>query len=857
MLKRIQITCLKEFSNSFTVQLRKVLLLSTLMLMTLLLGACADVGNGGVTPDYSPSFDLGATFTIASLGDGKNFIQDEDNTSKYSIEDVSSVDKNNEAIVDELKTKIKTTLETNITGTAVTFDDVGITGDAVADETLTVTVATTITETATANTATNSYIFTIGFAKELVKWDGTVIEITPTTDGVYEIYNGSHLAWIAQQTRLAGTPDNFTTKTVRFMNSVDMDNKTDDTGATVFTGMGEFAGRLEGNHKMIYGLNIDKSAENNVGLISILGYGGYIDNLTIASGQVKGELFVSAFVGQVADLAVVTIKGVTNHATVEGSNFVGAFVGQTKHRATVTIIGVTNHATVKGDRNTVGGLVGESAGDSLTISNSSNRGNITGKALVGGLVGESVKGDSFSSILTIDNSSNTGSVSGVESVGGLVGKSTKGTLTIANSSNTGNVSGRGVVGGLVGESNSFGYTLTIDNSSNIGTVTGTATGTATGANNKVGGLVGSSGDSSTLTISNSSNSKDVTGANNEVGGLVGSTGNYSDITITIDNSSNTGSVSGVESVGGLVGSSGDSSTLTISSSSNSKDVTGKGYVGGLVGYSGLGVGDSYKGSTTLTISKSSNTGTVNGTGDNIGGLVGYSKGTGSILTISKSSNIGTVTGTGNKIGGLVGESDTGSTLTIDNSSNSKDVTGTGNTTGNKIGGLVGASAGKLTTSNSSNSGNIKGHTDIGGLYGYITLHTDEDRTVNSSNSGNVNGENSVGGIIGGSYSEQYLANVYSYAKSITSATSQRGGIVGRHERGPTFTVQSVYWLYDTTNGTVGIEAYVGGGNIIVVTGSKFVKRNITEFKSKDSFIDWDFEDVWEILEDVEYPTLRK
>ena len=37
-------------------------------------------------------------------------------------------------------------------------------------------------------------------------------------DGVYEIYNGSHLASIAQQTRLDGTPDNFTTKTVRFIN---------------------------------------------------------------------------------------------------------------------------------------------------------------------------------------------------------------------------------------------------------------------------------------------------------------------------------------------------------------------------------------------------------------------------------------------------------------------------------------------------------------------------------------------------------------------------------------------------------------------------------------------------------------
>ena len=397
---------IREFSNQFTLQLKKVLLGSVLVFTALILGACSGDttgngngggnGGGGTTPPvYSPSFDLGTTFTIASLDD-KNFARDTDNISKYSIEDVSSADTSKELIETQLKANIKTKLEKNITGTAVTFGDVGITGNAVAEDTLTVTVATTITETSTStNTATNTYTFTIGFAKELVKWDGSELEITPV-DGVYKIYNGSHLAWIAKQTRLTA-PNTFATKTVRFMNSVDMDNNNSASGK-VFTGIDLFKGRLEGNHKTIYGLKIVKE-ENDVGLISKLGTGGYIDNLRVASGQIKGNRRVGAFVGQVE----------SSEATIEG---------------------VTNHATVEGTLNNVGGLVGSLYTGTLTIDNSSNIGNVTGAGdNIGGLVGEVTP----STILIIDNSSNIGNVTGASDyVGGLVGGN-NGTATITNS----------------------------------------------------------------------------------------------------------------------------------------------------------------------------------------------------------------------------------------------------------------------------------------------------------------------------------------------------------------------------------------------------------------------------------------
>ena len=412
---------------------KKLFLGSVLVVMAVVLGACSDdtSGGGGV---YSPSFDLGKDFTIASLGD-KNFTQDTDNISKYSIEDISSVDTSKELIETELQANIKTKLEANITGTAVTFGDVVITGNAVAEDTLTVTVATTITETATAtNTATNIYTFTIKFNNTLKKWDGSVTAITPTTDGVYQIDNGSHLAWIAQQTM---TPINndFAGTTVRFMNSVDMDNI---TGEKAFTGMGEFAGRLEGNHKTIYGLKIDKQNSENVGLIETLGNGGSIENLTIAKGSIiKGSTNVGAFVGEVNVSATVTIKGVTNHATVEGSNLVGGLVGNT-YNSSVIISNSSNTGDItsngtNGERlSSPGGLIGSLNGDTqrintLTIDNSSNIGNVQGKGTGGGLVGST----DFITVTITNSHSYAKRVTG-KTIGGIIGEVSVTTLTVNN-----------------------------------------------------------------------------------------------------------------------------------------------------------------------------------------------------------------------------------------------------------------------------------------------------------------------------------------------------------------------------------------------------------------------------------------
>ena len=130
---------------------------------------------------------------------------------------------------------------------------------------------------------------------------------------------------------------------------------------------------------------------------------------------------------------------------------------------------------------------------------------------------------------------------------------------------------------------------------NIGVVNVDVTGYGT-----VGGLVG---DNDGGTVGNSYSSGSVTG-NNYVGGLIGKNEG------TVSNSYSTGSVTGDERVGGLVG----ATSGTVSNSYSNSNVTGGVNVGGLVG------------ENTATVSNSYSTGSVTGN-THVGGLVGRNFGT--------------------------------------------------------------------------------------------------------------------------------------------------------------------------------------------------------------------------------------
>ncbi len=491
-------------------------------------------------PILKEDFDLGTDFTINSLN-GENFINALDNPLQYSVTELYAKLINKDTVVAELKTAIRNKLDSKY---IVSFGIDKIEGDAIADSTLVVTTSTTLKDkTDTFNSKTESHVFTIMFHEAIEPWD-SISKIVTEDNNVYNIENGGHLAWIAEQS----ANDNFTGKTIMFINHIDMNNKE-------FEGIKLFKGTIDGNGKKIYNLKI-KTTDEFVGLVSKLEGEGLIKNLTIASGEIEGAGYVGAFVGRVAvDSSRYGLTGVKNSATVIGTGGPNA-----------------------NDGSSIGGLIGEKFENAM-LSNSSNTGTVKGKNNVGGLLGHS-RGGNPSGIFKIDNSSNTGNVtSSVSAAGGLVGRSSGDWLEIDNSSNTGAVIGQNEAGGLIG--NSIGsyheddmFTLKITNSSNTGSVTTRSS--------YSGGLIGHNISSTVTTITKSSNTGNVVG-DNDVGGLIGRQGNETLYTkLTITDSSNTGNITGGKYVGGLVGLGVGTSTIT-NSHSYAKIVTGIDYVGGIIG----------------------------------------------------------------------------------------------------------------------------------------------------------------------------------------------------------------------------------------------------------------------------------
>ncbi len=368
------------------------------------------------------------------------------------------------------------------------------------------------------------------------------------------------------------------------------------------------------------------------------GLGHTISNIYIKNRQVSsGGLFGA--VGTSGKIRNVGLSG----GTITGSGSLGALVGRNfgnviNSYSTATVNGT---AAMNDEYNGTGGLVGYNEG---TITGSSHgNGKVTGVGYVGGLVGDN-RG-------TIRDSSNSGPVSGDMFVGGIAGISRGNNGKIINSRNSGTVTANtGDGGGIAGQNEGI-----ITGSENTGTVTGLA---------RIGGLVGTNFGS----ITRSGNSGEIRNLPDadliDAGGLAGK----NDLGGSIEESWNTGTVTGSKRTGGLAGLNGG----RIENSYNRGTVTGTSEVGGVAGWN------------MNTVTGSFNNGSVTGT-SNVGGLVGQNSG-----RVADTYSTGTVSGNAS-VGGLVGTNDAGGTIT--NSYSTGKVSGT-----SEVGGLVGTNSGTVTGS---------------------------------------------------------------------------------------------------------------------------------------------------------------
>lgn len=346
---------------------------------------------------------------------------------------------------------------------------------------------------------------------------------------------------------------------------------------------------------------------------------------------------------------------------------------------------VQAYGKVQGLEN-VAGLVGRNLGTLVggrTVDDGSRADDITGARTVGGLIGKlmnlndnnpGIVSDSYSSrdiaVTTITVPNNLGGVFDIPddyaNIGGLVGHSEGGLIDTCYA--TGDVSGSTTherIGGLAGKvkhtqlaDDSWDHAYAYDHGEGRGTPIVTdsyATGAVDGIEN-IGGLIGKAEFDPVITTCYATTGA-VSSTTDRTGGLVGQVAGDTTYIAQISDCYATGTVTGDDDLGGLVG---VNTNGTISECYASGIVSGDKRVGGLVGSNtnAASIADSYWQHATNVISGD----------DDVGGLVGVNQnGTISDCYAAGDIDAGATANANQRVGGLVGYNlaNSGGTATIE------------------------------------------------------------------------------------------------------------------------------------------------------------------------------------------------
>lgn len=571
-----------------------------------------------------------------------------------------------------------------------------------------------------------------------------------------------------------------------------------------------FYGKFDGLDYNIFGLTINRSGENNVGLFGVVD-GANINNVTLVGGSITGGQSVGAIVGSARDSV---ISNSTNSTAVNGDYNIGGIVGDAQNSTLTNLINTGTIGAATGDGNRIGGLVGNLQESSLG-GNSYNLGAVTSVGHdVGGLVGhayDATIGDGTNLVY------NRLDVIGAYNVGGIVGNMEG--STVQNAENSGNVTASGYDKGKYifhTDYNVAGYSdngiKTVDvNVANVGGIAGKADDTV----DKVSEIknVTNSGNVS----SNKQDNNDYYDAGN-VGGIVGSA-----VDTNISNATNKeNEVRGAHNVGGVAGYFSGAGRIT-GGINDGGDIMATG-----ARYTNNGI----TAVVTETIRKDYDA--TNNDGKyvigNIGGIVGYmegdyvhidasgNRGTVHTLDISDGNNISDASEAAN-VGGIVGKIDRSRKITDKNELGEKYV--------------------NAAVSNSYNTGDVRGFTAIGGIAGMMynggiagAYNLGEIRSTRVA-TGNETPLN-MGGIVGdtteNSTARAYLYDVYNKGQigdeTYTYKGRHVGGIAGRLSG----TIEKAYnagAIYNGAAVTGGIAGYLSVGRITNVfnTGNITVENN--------------------------------
>jgi hypothetical protein len=452
--------------------------------------------------------------------------------------------------------------------------------------------------------------------------------------------------------------------------------------------------------------------------------------------------------------------------------------------------------------------------------------NLTATQSLGALIGVAEGGTNITSL--ISNVFVTGVVIGTDFVGGLIGRkqSPHVNFNVVNSYFIGQVTASGTTGyggGIAGflGTETGGY---FQNVYSEGSITGAKI---------LGGLFGNLGQSKQVTSSFSRAT--VTASENFAGGIAGELKAGGSITNSYVEE---GSVSGVDSVGGIVG----LSEGTVSGSTSKVSVTSTGRRGGgLVGYSNGG---------SVINSHSEKNQNVNNSG---GGLIGEALNT----TVTNSYALGDVISNGTDVGGLIGKVSLATSI----SATISKVYSTGfvNTISSAVGGLIGTvdllSNSHLVLDQAFSRSQVGSdftlsNQQYGGLIGKI--NTTAGSTANITNcfaSGSVYAGNYAGGLIGGYDNEGGTISVsFCYSASpILGGSLGRGGIFGRSSN-TLHTISDTYWDTDVSS-----KAFASGSGSYVGTASGYTTVNMLDY-GNSIYVGWNFSTIW-LIPTSGYPKL--
>ena len=323
-------------------------------------------------------------------------------------------------------------------------------------------------------------------------WDGKTIATEfaggdGTEQDPYQISDGTELAYLAKVINDGTTGFNADTVYYELTDNIILNDTTDwddwiasepaNTWNPIGTTSTAFAANFNGNGFAVYGVYIEDSSSNRLGLFGAVS--GTVSNVGVEQSYINGNFIVGGIAGDVNSGKLINCY---NSGKVYGNGMVGGVAGV----SVGDIESCYNTGMIAGYGVAgVGGVVGRLSGGSSfpRVMNCYNTGTVvSSNGVVGGVVGAVTlltSGDPIG--CSVVNCFNLGIVYSMDEAGGVVGSvsnSVSGTCVIANCYNLASVNGLTDIGGIAGSVQGSSTSIT-----NCYFRTGTA---AYGTNNALG-----------------------------------------------------------------------------------------------------------------------------------------------------------------------------------------------------------------------------------------------------------------------------------------------------------------------------------------------------------------------------------